>query len=137
MGNAATSQTLYIPRIRISIALIMAAVVLLSIASGDSTAFAQTPELATDNAFEFAFENEAEGWTADFADLPADFDQPTYELDSGFRALPESLSGNGFYIQGHKISDDLFMYLKRQVEGLLPSTTYPMTVEIDLATDVL
>ena len=58
MGNAATSQTLYIPRIRISIALIMAAVVLLSIASGDSTTFAQTPELAADNAFEFAFELE-------------------------------------------------------------------------------
>ena len=136
MGNAATSQTLYIPRIRISIALIMAAVVLLSIASGDSTAFAQTPELATDNAFEFAFENQAEGWTADFADLPAEFDQATYELDSGFRALPESLSGNGFYIQGHKSSDDLFMYLKRQVEGLLPSTTDQMTVEIDLATNI-
>gem|GEM_PF-5395960 len=48
MGNAATSQTLYIPRIRISIALIMAAIVLLSIANGDSTAFAQTPELAGD-----------------------------------------------------------------------------------------
>jgi hypothetical protein len=95
----------------------MAAVVLLSIANGDSTAFAQTPELATDNAFEFAFENEAEGWSADFADLPADFDQPTYELDSGFRALPESLSGNGFYIQGHKSSDDLFMYFETSGRG--------------------
>jgi uncharacterized lipoprotein YbaY len=116
--------------------LISTVIVLLALATGISTASAQTPELATGNAFEFTFATDAEGWAADFADLPADFEQASYELDSGLRELPEGLSGNGFYIQGHNRSDDLFMYLKRQVDGLLPSTTYQVTVEVDLATNV-
>ena len=97
-------------------------------------ASAQTQEQGL--SFEFKFQTDAEGWTAGFADLPADFDQDIYELDSGFRELPEGLDGNGFYIQGHNRSDDLFMYLKRQVDGLLPSAAYQVTIEIDLATNI-
>ena len=104
-------------------------------ASDASPALAQTPELAG-VSFEFTFDTDVEGWAAGFADLPADFNQDTYELDSGFRELPEGLAGNGFYIQGHNRSDDLFMYLTRHVDGLQPSTGYRVTVEIDLATNV-
>ncbi|MDP6422294.1 MAG: YbaY family lipoprotein [SAR202 cluster bacterium] len=97
-------------------------------------AVAQTP--GADLAFESTFDADADGWTAGFADLPADFNQDSYELDSGFRALPEGLAGNGFYIQGHNRSDDLFMYLTRYVGGFQPSTEYRMTTEIDFATNV-
>lgn len=40
------------------------------------------------------------------------------------------------YLQGHNRSDDLFMFLSRQVEGLRPETAYAVTVSIDLATNV-
>ncbi|MDE0169189.1 MAG: hypothetical protein OXK16_12980 [bacterium] len=72
----------------------------------------------------------------DFADLPADYDQSIYELDSGHRALPEDLDGAGIYIQGHNRSDDLFMYLKRRVDGLTPTASYTVSVAVDVATNV-
>ena len=40
------------------------------------------------------------------------------------------------YLQGHNRSDDLFMFLKRRVEGLRPETAYSVTVSLDLATNV-
>ncbi|MDP7534996.1 MAG: hypothetical protein QGI88_14650, partial [SAR202 cluster bacterium] len=99
-----------------------------------STAAAQTPD--TDLVFEFTFDGGTNGWVAGFADLPADFDQATYELDSGGRALPEGLSGNGYSIQGHNRSDDLFMYVARYVDGLQPSTDYAVSAEVDFAKNV-
>ena len=118
----------------VSVFLVAGFYVLLLGVSDVSPASAQTSELET--SFEFTFDTDAEGWNSGFADLPADFDQDTYELDSGLRELPEGLVGNGFYIQGHNRSDDIFMYLARQVDGLQPSNEYQVTVEIDLATNV-
>ena len=89
-----------------------------------------------DGGFNFEFEMGPEGWTAGFADLPVDYDQSIYELDRGYRLLPEGLDGRGMYLQGHNRSDDLFMYLKTQVGGLRPNTTYAVSVFIDLATNV-
>ena len=65
-----------------------------------------------------------------------DYDPAIYELDSEHRALPDGLEGSGIYIQGHNRSDDLFMFLKRQVEGLEPSATYTVSVSIDLASSI-
>ncbi len=87
--------------------------------------------------FTYLFHSDAEGWTAGFADLPVDFDQQIYELDSVHRALPDGLhQRGGVLMQGHNRSDDLFMYLKRQVDGLLLNTEYDVSVSIDLATNV-
>ena len=86
--------------------------------------------------YSFDFEDDAEGWTVGFADLPVDYDQSIYELDSGHRLLPDGLEGSGVYVQGHNRSDDLFMFLKRRVDGLRPNTAYAVSVSIDLATNV-
>ncbi len=86
--------------------------------------------------FSFTFDNGAEGWTVGFADLPADYDQSIYELDHGHRPLPDGLQGSGIYVQGHNRSDDLFMFLKRRVEGLQPDAAYEVDVSVDLATNV-
>ncbi len=86
--------------------------------------------------FTFAFERSAEGWTTGFADLPADAPQDLYELDGGYRPLPEGLEGAGIYLQGHNRSDDLFMFLKHQVGGLRPNTVYAVSMSIDLATRI-
>ena len=87
-------------------------------------------------SFTFNFEEDAEGWTVGFADLPADYDQSTFELEHGRRQLPDGLEGSGIFVQGHNRSDDLFMFLKKRVGGLAPNTTYMVHVSIDLATNV-
>ncbi len=86
--------------------------------------------------FTFDFEEDAEGWTVGFADLPADYDQSTFEFEHGRRQLPDGLEGSGIFVQGHNRSDDLFMFLKKRVGGLAPNTTYMVHVSIDLATNV-
>ena len=86
--------------------------------------------------FSYTFEADGEGWTAGFADLPVDYDPSIFELESGYRTLPDGLEGSGIYIQGHNRSDDLFMFLKRRVGGLIPETAYDVSVSIDLATNV-
>ncbi|MCY3880495.1 MAG: hypothetical protein OXG61_00050 [Chloroflexi bacterium] len=91
---------------------------------------------AEETRYTFSFENDAEGWVVDFADLPADAPQDLYELDGGHRPLPEGLDGSGIYVQGHNRSDDLFMFLKRQVGGLRPDTEYVVSISIDLATSI-
>ena len=85
--------------------------------------------------FDFSFETDADGWVVDFADLPEDYDQSIYELDGGHRALPDGLDGAGICVQGHNRSDDLFMYLKRRVDGLTPTASYTVSATVDLATD--
>ena len=91
---------------------------------------------ATEAEFSFTFQSDAEGWTAGFADLPANFEPSIYELDSGYRPLPSGLEGNGLYIQGHNRSDDLFMFFKRLIDGLKADATYEIFASLDLATNV-
>ncbi len=85
--------------------------------------------------FDFSFETDADGWGIAFADLPEDYDESIYELDGGHRALPDGLDGAGIYVQGHNRSDDLFMYLKRRVDGLTPAAPYTVSASVDLATN--
>ena len=89
-----------------------------------------------ENEFSFDFDSDAEGWTVGFADLPVDYDQSIYELDYDYRPLPDGLEGSGIYVQGHNRSDDLFMFLKRRVDGLMPNKVYAVSVSLDLATNV-
>ena len=86
--------------------------------------------------FVYTFERDAEGWTVAFADLPVDYDASIFELESGHRPLPGGLEGGGIYVSGHNRSDDLFMFLKKQVGGLIPQAAYAASVSIDLATSV-
>lgn len=86
--------------------------------------------------FSFTFDDDAEGWTVGFADLPADYDQSIFELDHGHRPLPDGLEGSGIYVQGHNRSDDLFIFLKRRVGGLQPDAAYTVEVSVDLATNI-
>jgi heat shock protein HslJ len=86
--------------------------------------------------FTYTFDEGEEEWITGFADLPADRDDAIYELDSEWRELPDDLGGYGIYIQGHNRSDDLFMFLKREIDGLEPGTTYQATFRLVLASNV-
>ena len=121
------------PKVRIRWMLPIAAFVAMAVLLSPSGALAQD---GTEAVYEYDFGSDAEGWTVGFTDLPVDFDQSIFELDHEHRPLPDRLEGSGVYVQGHNRSDDLFMFLKRQVGGLRPNAAYAVSVSLDLATNV-
>jgi hypothetical protein len=84
----------------------------------------------------FDFTTSDHGWTADFAEFFPD-QAERMELVAGHETLPEGIgrTGKGLYIAGFNISDDLFMFWKRQVQGLEPMTTYRVSFEVEFASN--
>jgi hypothetical protein len=71
----------------------------------------------------FNFQHGAQNWTAGFSDY--DIKQaPFFELESGIRNLPSGFQGTGFMLSGRNNSSDLFMFMKRKINGLSPSSKY-------------
>jgi hypothetical protein len=86
---------------------------------------------------DYSFERRAQGFTAVFADLPADWDQATYELDFRREQLPVPLSDySGLRLTGHNRSDDLAMLVKTPLRGLEPNSVYRVELEAEVATNV-
>jgi len=85
--------------------------------------------------FNYTFDEDQEGWVTGFADLPADYDPDSFELDSGWSELPSGLEGSAIYLSGQNRSDDLFMYLQQHITKLKPETTYQVDFSIDLASN--
>jgi len=77
----------------------------------------------------YNFQYGTQNWTAGFADYPST-DAATYELASGLRNLPTGFQGSGFMLSGHNRSDDLFMFLKRKISGLSPSSKYKVQLKV-------
>jgi hypothetical protein len=86
----------------------------------------------------FDFDQGALGWRSGAADLPPG-NNPIYEIESGPRALPGEVGpGTGYLLQGHNRSDDLFLYLKRQLgpaEGVRAGGSYALRYTITLASN--
>ena len=82
----------------------------------------------------YDFRQGAQQWQAGFSDYPSD-NADIYQLDSGLRNLPAGFPGTGFYLAGMNRSDDLFMYIKRQITGLEPSTRYQLAVSVRFLTN--
>ena len=85
--------------------------------------------------FTLDFHRGAQGFVADFADYPpadADF----YELTSDHRPLPFPLEPrSALFISGVNRSDDLFMFFKGRIGGLVPGAGYAVTASVEIATD--
>lgn len=79
----------------------------------------------------YNFSQSSQQWQAGFADYDSD-NAEIYELDSGLRDLPAGFTGKGFYLAGMNRSDDLFMYISRQITGLEPSSRYQLSVAVQL-----
>lgn len=113
-------------------------------ATGDASPWSNaimfiTEKETGDMTFSFDFYTGAQGWTGGFADYPVD-DNDFYELGWNRQPLPESLRSDfsneyGIYITGNNHSDDLFMFIKKHIEGLLPDTEYEAFFSIDFATN--
>ena len=85
----------------------------------------------------FDFSKSQDDWTGDFSDFPAGRkDSLFYELKFAYTNLPPHLgSGKSIMLSGNNHSDDLFMFIKRKISGLLPNTAYSLVFEIELASD--
>jgi hypothetical protein len=85
----------------------------------------------------FDFSESLDGWEADFVDLPTgENDSAFYELKFAYTALPQNLGGKkSIMLSGNNHSDDLFMFIKRKVTGLVPNTTYTLVFEVEVASN--
>ena len=95
----------------------------------------ETQSLVNPTEFSFAydFEEDAQGWEDEFADYPVD-EEDAYELSFRYDTLPENLPQRGaLRISGNNLNGDLFMFLRKQVSGLKPSTAYNIIFNVELA----
>lgn len=92
----------------------------------------ENPILETEYIYDFSAS--AEGWTGDFSDYRAD-DPDLYELEFEWTGLPEPLdtTENALMIAGSNRSDDLFMFIKREVNNLPPNTDFQVFFDIEMA----
>ncbi|MEQ9442249.1 MAG: hypothetical protein RIG62_24625 [Cyclobacteriaceae bacterium] len=84
----------------------------------------------------YTFESGREGWKSGFADYPVGEDA-FYEVGSEVADLPSPLDANqqGLKITGNNHSDDLFMFITRQITNLAPNATYQLVVEVKVASN--
>ena len=83
----------------------------------------------------FDFSRGEHGFVAGFADYPPD-DEEIYELTSGYRPLPAPLEPqSALFLSGVNRSDDLVMFYKGQVGGLVAGAAYSVSVSVEIATD--
>ncbi len=82
------------------------------------------------------FDQDNDSWISGFADYPVG-GESNYELQSNHRNLPTPLdqSDGSIFISGNNHSDDLFMYLKKQVQGLKPNKEYKAKFQIQIASN--
>jgi hypothetical protein len=73
---------------------------------------------------------------ADFAEYSTSTADSSLEMAFGRSRLPAVLDSTkyGLRIQGHNRSDDMFMFLKKRVTGLLPNHSYKVVFDINLGT---
>lgn len=85
---------------------------------------------------EFNFVTDDNTWQVAFADYPKG-EEDFYELKHGTSNLPQPLdeTKKALMISGNNHSDDLFMYIKKKVDGLEANTTYTVSLDLQIATD--
>lgn len=91
--------------------------------------------LAQGFRYSFDFSESSHGFVAGFADHPSrDFDPGLYDLVADHRPRPQNLGGApALFIGGSNRSDDLFMFWKKQINGLPPNSVVRITMEIEFA----
>jgi len=83
------------------------------------------------------FSHSQDGWEADFSDYPATAeDSLKLNLQFSYTNLPANLgSGKSIMLSGTNYNDDLFMFIKKKVNGLRPNTEYTLTFEVEFASN--
>jgi hypothetical protein len=84
------------------------------------------------------FSTDQEGWVGDFADYPVGADDSSfYELRFAYTNQPANLGPvqKAIMLSGNNHSDDLFMFIKKKIDGLQPNTDYNVVFEVELASN--
>lgn len=108
---------------------------LLFISCNDTSEGVIDPNGEYDYIFTFS-ESESQKWQADFTDYPVE-EEDGFELSHGYATSPEEAAPErpSYKISGRNLSDDLFMYLYRKVDGLEPDTPYEISFAVELASN--
>lgn len=86
----------------------------------------------------FDFGDSDHGWKHGFADYPAGpNDSVFYELKYAYKETPSTVvpEQKAIMLSGNNHSDDLFMFIKKKVDGLQPNTDYTLTFHVELASE--
>lgn len=79
------------------------------------------------------FNQPAIGWQSGDSDY-SEGTAPT-KRDAQQKPLPSPWAGNGFYTLNANRSDDLFVYLKKQIDGFVPNKTYRLSFKVSFITN--
>jgi len=82
------------------------------------------------------FARGAQSWVGDFADYP-DGSEDFYELEAGIAPLPDGLrsAATALRLSGNNHSDDLFLFARGPVDGLVPGARYDVRIDLMLASN--
>lgn len=83
----------------------------------------------------YNFSAENLGWTFEAVEYPSNVDKEEWQINSVVGA--EDFTGNNtnaFWLYGNNQSDDIFLYLYKDIEGLKKDTTYNATIKVDAVT---
>ena len=128
--------TIYLCRLRAAVRTGLAALAAL-VVSATLAACADSTGVADDNYdIEFDFSNGQQDWVAGFVDYPVG-KETEWALSSSLAPLPAPLNGSrkGILLTGTNHSDDLFMYVTRQIGGLTPGRTHAARFLVTIATN--
>jgi len=122
-------------RTNLKSAFLLCVALLLLFGCGGSSGDNDTPSGQMNLTYEFSAN--PEGWAGDFADYPVG-KEGAYQLRYAYAKLPKPLdpSQGALMLSGNNHSDDLFMFVKREITDLSPSSTYAITFIVEFASNV-
>lgn len=93
----------------------------------------ETPQPSQD--LNFDFEDGVQGWTAGMSDFNVDWDPEKMEFAFAHTSLPAEVNANGnsLMISGRNLSDDLFLFIKKEITGLKANHTYSIDFVVEFA----
>jgi hypothetical protein len=109
--------------------LVVAALALLAACGGGGGTSEPAPVSRT-----FDFSLGTAGWAGDSADYSAA--TAPDDVVWSFSALPAPMTGSGLRLSGTNRSDDLFIYVRRQIDGLRAGQPYAVAFQVRIATGV-
>ena len=95
-----------------------------------------TTVISDNEVLEYTFSVDAEGWQGSFSDY-AQEREDIYEFLFAHTTLPFPLNEDdgALLLSGNNHSDDLFMFIKRKIDGLKPNTEYALTFSVEFASN--
>lgn len=87
---------------------------------------------------DFDFNQDAHGWDMGFSDYPSNPEDSTaFELRALYTDPVDSkLTKRSLMLSGNNMNNDLFMFLKKRIDGLQPNRDYTLTFGVELASDL-